>query len=114
MCFSAKSPCPADTFALGSIGNVKTIVDLGAELATRRQAFEKSQAEVAAAAGLRQDMLSRLERGRLPDVSVSKLLRVAHSLGLELTLAPPAQERPTLDTLREERSQGVNTGPIAR
>lgn len=93
---------------------MKTVVDLGAELAARRRALEKSQAEVGAATGLRQEMLSRLERGRLPDVSVSKLLRVAHSLGLELTLSPVAQKRPTLDTLREERRDGVNTGPQSR
>lgn len=93
---------------------MKTVVDLGAELAARRQALEKSQAEVGAASGLRQDALSRLERGRLPDVSVSKLLRVAHSLGLELTLSPLVQERPTLDTLRDERKYGVNTGPTSR
>jgi transcriptional regulator with XRE-family HTH domain len=93
---------------------MKTVVDLGAELAAHRQALGRTQRELGADAALRQEVLSRLERGRLPDVSVSKLLRVAHALGLELALVPLQRERPTLETLLEERQQGTNTGPDAR
>jgi transcriptional regulator with XRE-family HTH domain len=93
---------------------VKTVVDLGAELAARREALGRTQSDLGAETALRQEVLSRLERGRLADVSVSKLLRVAHALGLELALVPLNRERPTLETLLEERRQGSNTGPTAR
>jgi transcriptional regulator with XRE-family HTH domain len=93
---------------------VKTIVDLGAELAACREALGRTQSDLGTETALRQEVLSRLERGRLSDVSVSKLLRVAHALGLELELVPLKRERPTLDTLLTERKQGANTGPNAR
>ncbi|MHB1528327.1 MAG: XRE family transcriptional regulator [Acidiferrobacteraceae bacterium] len=93
---------------------MKTVVDLGAELAARREALGRTQSDLGAETALRQEVLSRLERGRLSDVSVSKLLRVAHALGLELALVPLNRERPTLETLLTERKQGANTGPTAR
>lgn len=93
---------------------MKTVVDLGAELLARRQELSKTQADLGVETGLRQEVVSRLERGRLSDVSVSKLLRVAHALGLELTLTPVKRELPTLETLLAERKQGTNTGPDAR
>lgn len=93
---------------------MKTVVDLGAELLARRQDIGRTQTALGAETGLRQEVLSRLERGRLADVSVSKLLRVAHALGLELTLTPVKRELPTLDTLLAERRRGANTGPDAR
>ena len=51
---------------------------------------------------------------RLADFSVGKLLRLAHALGLELTLTPLARRRPTLETLLDERKHGANTGPQSR
>jgi HTH-type transcriptional regulator / antitoxin HipB len=93
---------------------MKTVVDLGAELAARREELGRTQSDLGAETGLRQEVLSRLERGRLSDVSVSKLLRVAHALGLELTLAPLKRELPTLETLLVERKHGANTGPSSR
>ncbi len=93
---------------------MKTIVDLGAELAARREEMGRTQTDLGAETALRQDVLSRLERGRLSDVSVSKLLRVAHALGLELAFVPLKRELPTLETLLVERRQGANTGPNAR
>jgi HTH-type transcriptional regulator/antitoxin HipB len=93
---------------------MKTMVDLGAELKARRQEMKKSQVELGAESGLRQEVLSRLEHGRLADFSVGKLLRLAHALGLEVTLTPLGRRRPTLDTLLEERKQGANTGPESR
>jgi len=93
---------------------MNTLLDLGAELAKRRESLGRTQSDLGVETALRQEVLSRLERGRLSDVSVSKLLRVAHALGLELTLVPLKRERPTLETLLTERKQGVNTGPDAR
>jgi HTH-type transcriptional regulator / antitoxin HipB len=93
---------------------MNTVVNLGAELAARREDLGRTQSDLGAETGLRQEVISRLERGRLSDVSVSKLLRLAHALGLELALVPLKRERPTLETLLTERKQGANTGPGAR
>ncbi len=93
---------------------MKTMADLGAELKARRQELNKSQAELGVESGFRQDVLSRLEHARLTDFSVGKLLRLAHALGLEVTLTPLTRRRPTLDTLLDERKQGLNTGPQSR
>jgi transcriptional regulator with XRE-family HTH domain len=93
---------------------MKTVVDVGAELKIRRNALDKSQTALGAETGLRQEVLSRLEQGRLADFPVGKLLLVAHALGLELTLTPLAPRRPTLDTLLDERRQRLNTGPTSR
>lgn len=87
---------------------------LGTELRERRRALGLSQAQVAARSGLRQEKLSLLERGRLPGISVNRLLAVSHALGLELELGPSTRSRPTLDTLLVERKQGKNTGPDSR
>jgi transcriptional regulator with XRE-family HTH domain len=92
---------------------MKTLADLGGELKTRRVELGKTQTVLGAAAGLRQELLSRLEHGRLADLTVTKLLRVAHALGLEVTLTPLAARRPTLETLLVERRQGANTGPTS-
>lgn len=95
------------------VKKVKTLVDLGAELQARRKELGKTQSELAAETLMRQEVLSRLERGRVADFSVSKLLRLAHALGVEVTLVP-ATHRPTLDSVLEERKSGANTGPSAR
>ena len=86
----------------------------GCELQTRRQALGKTQVELGIETGLRQELVSRLERGRLPDVSVSKLLVLASALGLELTLTPMSPQRPTLESLLDERRHWADTGPSAR
>jgi HTH-type transcriptional regulator / antitoxin HipB len=93
---------------------MKTVVELGAELKARRRELKKSQTALAVETGLRQEVLSRLEHGRLADFSVGKLLLLAHALGLDVTLTPLAPRRPTLDTLLDERKQGANTGPTSR
>lgn len=93
---------------------MKTMVDLGTELKARRQELKMSQAALGRESELRQEVLSRLEHGRLADFSVGKLLRLAHALGLEITLTPLARRRPTLDVLLGEVKQGTNTGPESR
>ena len=93
---------------------MKTTADLGAELKARRRELKKSQGQLGVESGFRQEVLSRFEHGRLTDFSVGKLLRLAHALGLEVTLTPLNRSRPTLDTLLDERTRGVNTGPHSR
>lgn len=92
---------------------MKTLVDVGAELQALRKSAGKKQGELAVMAGMRQEALSRVERGRSADFSVAKLLRLAHALGLELAIVP-AVRRPDLDTVLEERRAGANVGPQSR
>lgn len=93
---------------------MKTVVDLGTELKARRQEIKMSQTALGRESELRQEVLSRLEHGRLADFSVGKLLRLAHALGLEVTLTPLVRRRPTLEVLLSEVKQGANTGPASR
>ena len=93
---------------------MKTLAELGLELQTLRKTTGKPQRELAGETRMRQEALSRLERGRGADFSVAKLLRLAHALGVEVVLAPATKSRPTLDSVLEERKHGVNVGPESR
>ena len=78
-----------------------------------RQQSKMTQEQVAAAAGMSQEAVSRFERGRGNDFSVAKLLRLAQVLGYDVALVS-ARNRPTLnDVLRETRTS-ANTGPDSR
>ena len=81
---------------------MKTIQDLGAAVATRRQAAKLKQGEVAAQAGVTQELLSRFERGRVSEFGARKLLAVLAALGLELQITD-AGVSGSLDELRKER-----------
>jgi len=91
---------------------MKTLVDLGLEFQTLRKQAELTQQETAHRAGMRQEALSRFERGRASDFSVAKLLRLAQTLGCDLYFAS-AHRRPTLDDVLAERKGelgGSSTG----
>jgi len=92
---------------------MKTTHDLGEELNRARKKQRLTQEQVAAMTGLRQEALSRFERGRASDFSLAKLLRVAHALGYDLQLTP-LNKRPTLTDVLEEIRVSANTGPNAR
>jgi len=81
---------------------MKTIDELGAAVAERRKARGLTQAEVALRAGITKDLLSRLERGALPEMGARKLLGVLAVLGAELAVMDRAVSG-TLDELRRER-----------
>lgn len=100
-------------YAAKRIPNMKTIVDLGAEFQQLRRLSNRTQGQVADATGLRQEALSRFERGRGNDFSVDKLLRLAQSLGYEVQLVP-ARSRPTLDDVLVEARTSANTGATSR
>lgn len=89
------------------------LTDLGEQFQALRKTTGQSQQTVAAAAGMRQEALSRFERGRGADFSLAKLLRLAQVLDLELDFKP-ATRRPTLNTLLAERRSNRNLGPEAR
>lgn len=92
---------------------MKTLLDLGAEYQALRKQAGMTQQEVATAAGLRQEALSRFERGRGSDFSLAKMLRLAQVLGCDLDFVP-ARRRPTLDDVLQERKRQSNTGPLSR
>lgn len=90
---------------------MRTLIDVGAELAGRRRKLGKTQAEVARLAGLRQEEISRVELGRLPDFSAGKLLRLTQALGLKLILRSADAAAPDLQDVLAEVRNGRNTGP---
>lgn len=85
--------------------SLRTLQDAGERYQQLRRAAGKTQSEVAEAAGLRQETLSRFERGRASDLSSTKLLRLLEVLGLQMAFEP-ATRRPDLNELLQERRQG--------
>lgn len=85
-----------------------TLQDAGERCQQLRKAAGKTQFEVAAAAGLRQETLSRFERGRASDLSSTKLLRLLEVLGMQMAFVP-ATRRPNLNELLKERRQSTST-----
>lgn len=81
---------------------MRTLHELGQALADRRKALGVKQGQVAEQSGLSQALLSRLERGQLPEFGARKLLAVLAVLGLELTFTEVGKSG-TLDELRRER-----------
>lgn len=65
-----------------------TVHKLAEIFVERRKVLRKTQAQVALEAGLRQEEVSRLENAKVPDFTVSKLLKLAQALNLEVTLRP--------------------------
>lgn len=71
----------------------RLLIQIGTELRSARVARGLSQRAVAAAAGISQTQLSRVERGLYPAVSVETLLRVGVAVALDVSLrAFPAGE----------------------
>lgn len=65
---------------------MRNIADLGHAIADRRRSLGLKQGEVARQAGVAQEMLSRLERGRCAEFGSRKLLAIVAVLGLEVDL----------------------------
>ena len=86
---------------------MKTLADLGLEFQALRKQTGLAQQDAARRVGMRQEALSRFERGRGSDFSVAKLLRLAQTLGCDLYFAP-AHRRPTLDDVLAERKTQVS------
>jgi HTH-type transcriptional regulator/antitoxin HipB len=81
---------------------MQTLVELGETFADRRRALGLKQGDVAARAGMAQEVLSRFERGKLPEFGSRKLLAVLAALGMELQFHETVQSG-SLDELRRER-----------
>ena len=81
-----------------------TLNELGQAVALRRRELKLTQEDVAEAAGVNPDVLSRFERGRAPEYGARKLLQVLAVLGLEVEFRERGQAG-SLDELRREREQ---------
>ena len=81
---------------------MQTVLELGQEVATRRRQLGLKQGDVALRAGISQEMLSRLERGKLAEFGSRKLLAVLAVLGLQLQFEQIGASG-SLDELRRER-----------
>lgn len=90
-----------------------TLPDVGARFQALRKAAGRTQTDLAQAAGMRQEALSRFESGRAVDFSLGKLLRLLDALDLTLDLRPRTARPSLTDVLREVRSGG-NVGPLSR
>jgi transcriptional regulator with XRE-family HTH domain len=81
---------------------MQTVLELGEAVAARRRFLGLKQGEVAARAGLAQEMLSRFERGKSAELGSRKLLAVLAVLGMELQFTE-TKASGSLDELRRER-----------
>lgn len=83
---------------------MRTLTELGAAAAARRQALGLKQRDVALQAGVTPESLSRFERGRSSEFGSRKLLAVLAVLGMQLQFTEPGVSG-TLDELRRERAK---------
>jgi transcriptional regulator with XRE-family HTH domain len=82
---------------------LQNIEEAGAAVREGREALGRTQAQLAAEAGLTRARLSLIERGKA-NMSLGSFLRLVQALGLQLVLEP-ASERPTLNQLRRTTGQ---------
>ena len=81
---------------------MKTIDQLGAQVASARKARRLTQEDLARQAGLARESLARFERGRFAEFGSRKLLALLAALGLEISFVESGISG-TLDELRRER-----------
>jgi len=81
---------------------MKTLPEVGARFKALRKRARKTQDQLAAATGMRQEAISRFEAGSAADFSLGKLLVLLQALDLELDFKP-AMRRPTLEDILVER-----------
>ena len=81
---------------------MQTLLEVGEAVAARRRSLSLKQGEVAARAGISQDVLSRFERGKSAEFGSRKLLAVLAVLGMELQITETGASG-SLDELRRER-----------
>lgn len=81
---------------------MQTLQELGLAIARHRQSLGLTQIAVARLAGIPNESLSRLERGRSTEFGARKLLAVLAVLGMELDVVKSGAGG-SLDALRKER-----------
>src|ERR1700731_4002852 len=87
--------------------NMKTLQELGAAVAPRRQSLRLRQKAVAYQAGVTPESLSRFERGRASEFGSRKLLAVLAVLGFELEFTESGQSGSFEDLRRERANSGA-------
>ena len=75
---------------------------LGKSISDARREQGLRQVDLATRAALSRATIDALENGRAADIGVSKLSRILGALGMERSIRPATNERPTLDELMEE------------
>ena len=85
---------------------MQTVPELGEAVASRRRSLGLKQGEVAARAGVSQEMLSRFEKGKSAEFGSRKLLAILAVLGMELQFSEIVASG-SLDELRRERGGGT-------
>ncbi|EJZ59893.1 hypothetical protein I1A_004247 [Pseudomonas fluorescens R124] len=70
---------------------METLYELGEAIAKRRQVLGVKQGYVAGLAGITQESLSRLERGRTSEFGARKLLAILSVLGMEIRFSEKTQ-----------------------
>jgi len=78
------------------------LIQIGKEIARRRQAVGLTQSALAKKACVGHSTLDALENGRLGELGFTKITNLLAALGLELNLREATARRPTLDELRNE------------
>jgi HTH-type transcriptional regulator / antitoxin HipB len=83
---------------------MKTLMELGDAVRTRRRALGLKQVTVALQSGLSAESLSRFEHGHAAEFGSRKLLAILAVLGLELQFTEAGLSG-SLDELRRERAK---------
>ncbi|HEY4214701.1 MAG TPA: helix-turn-helix domain-containing protein [Steroidobacteraceae bacterium] len=78
-----------------------TFKDIGLVLRSARKERGLSQGELAQSLGMSRATISGIENGTINEIGVRKVLVLATTLGLELSVSR-RRSRPTLNELREE------------
>lgn len=78
------------------------LAEIGSALRDARRQRQLTQAYLAQSLGMSRATISAIENGTVSEIGVRKLIALATTLGLELTVAA-RPTRPTLQELREER-----------
>lgn len=85
---------------------MQTVLELGEAVASRRRSLGLKQGDVAARAGIPQEVLSRFEHGKLAEFGSRKLLAVLAAMDMELQFVEKVASG-SLDELRRERGGGA-------
>jgi HTH-type transcriptional regulator / antitoxin HipB len=75
---------------------------LGTAIEAARKQAGLTQQALAQSLHMSRATLSGIENGTVPEIGIRKVIAICAMLGLEL-IARPAQARPTLEELRDER-----------
>jgi|GraSoiStandDraft_41_1057321.scaffolds.fasta_scaffold4442764_2 HTH-type transcriptional regulator/antitoxin HipB len=81
------------------------LAEIAQRIREERKRLRLTQKELALQAKVSRALLAELERGRLPELGIKKLLRILRAVGLDLRLTTLNLQRPTLEDLLEEETK---------